>query len=159
MTPSPTSASPRGEVAPATVLVGDLIIRVLEWAEHVDFLLSVRDEKLATILQVFRDYGWWVVALAALGWLYYEHKRRKSDENARGSIGSLVASVAFVSFLFGCLLTVRATGSLPDIILNYGGGISPQVCTADIDTSRLTGFADDYRLILLCGMMDSSRDA
>jgi hypothetical protein len=46
--------------------------------------------------------------------------------------------------------------------MTYGGTSDPlkqtQTCTADIDTSRLTGFADDYRLVLLCGIMDASID-
>jgi hypothetical protein len=153
-----TLSGPRGEVAPLTVLIGDLLIRGLEYLEHVDFLLSVRDEKLATLLQVFRDYGWWVVAIGAAIWLLYEFRRRKADENARGSFGSLVASVAFVSFLLGSLITVRATGSLPNVIENYGGDVSNQKCTADIDTTRLSGFSEDYKLVLLCGMMDAGTD-
>jgi hypothetical protein len=160
MTESPIQPrGPRGEVAPATVLFGDLFIRSLEWAEHVDFLLSVRDEKLATMLQFYRDFGWWVIGLGALLWLVYEYKRQKKDETTRGSIGSLVASVAFVSFLLGSVITVRATGTLPNIIMGYGGNTNDQTCTADIDVSRLSGFAEDYRLILLCGMMNPSREA
>src|SRR6266851_4686926 len=93
-----TNVSPRGEFAPVIVLLGNLVLRGLEWAEHVDFLLSVRDEKLATVLQIYRDFGWWIVVIAAGGWLFYEYRRRKKDESAKGSIGSLVASVAFVSF-------------------------------------------------------------
>jgi len=151
--------TPRGEVAPATVLFGDLLIRGLEWVEHVDFLLSVRDEKLATLLQVYRDFGWWIIGLGALFWLVYEYRRQKKDESSRGSIGSLVASVAFMSFLLGSVITVKATGTLPNIIVNYGGDTNNQTCFADVDVSRLSGFAEDYRLILLCGMMDASREA
>lgn len=151
--------SPRGEVAPLTVLIGAVLIRLLEWAEHIDFLLSVRDEKLATLLQVFRDFGWWIVGLGAAIWFLYEYRRHQKDETARGSIGSLVASAAFIAFLLGSFITVRATGSLPNVIGNYGGDTAKKICTADIDTSRLSGFEDDYRLILLCGMMDPSTDA
>lgn len=156
-------AAPRVEIAPAVVLIGDLLIKGLEWTEHLDFLLSVRDEKLATILEIYRDFGWWIVAIAAFGWFLYEYKRHEKDQTVRGSIGSLVASVAFVAFLLGSIVTVRATGSVPNIILNYGGTFDPSrqvaTCTADVDVSRLSGFADDYRLILICGMLDSSTDA
>lgn len=151
-----TSPSPRGEIAPAIVLVGGICLKILEYAEHLDFLLSVRDEKLANLLQLYRDFGWWVVALVAAVWLYYEYNRHLKDESARGSIGSLVASVAFVSFLLGSFITVKATASLPAIIVGYGGDGSRQICSADIDTSRLDGFSEDYRLILLCGAVDSS---
>jgi hypothetical protein len=150
--------APSAQAAPATILIGTLLIRGLEWAEHVDFLLSVRDEKFATLLQIYRDYGWWVIAVAALFWFVYEFRRNKQDRTTRGSIGSLVASVAFVSFLLGSLIAVKATGSLPNIIQNYGGNPNDQTCNADIDTSRLSGFAEDYRLILLCGAMDVSKD-
>jgi hypothetical protein len=43
--------------------------------------------------------------------------------------------------------------------MGYGGNTNDQTCTADIDVSRLSGFAEDYRLILLCGMMNPSREA
>ena len=118
---TPTTSSPRGEIAPTVVLVGDIFIKILEYAEHLDFLLSVRDEKVATLLQIYRNFGWWVIGLAAIVWLLYEIRRRKTDASARGSIGGLVASVALVSLLLGCVITVRATGSLPNIIMTYGG--------------------------------------
>jgi hypothetical protein len=155
-----TRTPPRGEIAPAVVLIGDVALKVLEWAEHMDFLLSVREEKLATILELYRDFGWWIVAFAAAIWFLYEYRRRKKDPSATGSIGGLVASVAFVSFLLGSFITVKATGTLPNIFLNYGGQIENGEgrCTADIDPSRLTGFAEDYRLVLLCGIMDPSVD-
>lgn len=155
------SDSPRGEIAPAVVLIGDLVMKVLEYAKHLDFLLSVRDEKLATILQIYRDFGWWVVGGGAAFWLYYEYKRRQRDSSAHGSVGSLVASVAFVSFLFGCLITVRATGSPPNFFMAYGGRRDPirPTCFATVDTSSLAGFADDYRLIMICGVVDASVDA
>jgi hypothetical protein len=154
------TSGPRGELAPTIVLIGDLCLKGLEYAEHLDFLLSVRDEKLATILQVYRDFGWWVIGLGSIIWVIYEYRRHKKDESARGSVGSLVASAAFVSFLLGSLITVKATGTLPNIIVNYGGDASPnnQTCWADIDVSRLSGFAEEYRLILLCGMMDQSTE-
>lgn len=155
-------SSPRGEIAPAIVLVGDVLIRILEYAEHLDFLLSVRDEKLATLLQSYRDFGWWIIALASVAWLVYEIMQRRNNESARGSIGSLVACASFVSFLLGCTITVRATGSLPILFVDYGGAndaaTQEQRCTAEIDVSRLRGFADGYRLILICGMVDPSTD-
>lgn len=140
------------------LLVGDLSVRFLTYAEHLDFLLSVRDTKLATMLQFFRDSGWLLIAIAATLWLAYEYRRHKTDETARGSIGALIFSASLVAFLVGVMVTVSATGTLPMVILTFTGDVGSDICNASIDTSRLVGFADDYRLILICGASDPSID-
>jgi hypothetical protein len=151
-----TPSAPRSMFAPATLLVGDLLIRFLTYAEHIDFLLSVRDEKFATMLEFFRDSGWWIVAIGSALWLLYEWNHRKS--HPAGSIGALIFSAALVAFSAGVLITVSATGTLPMILQNYAGDAGNKTCSAAIDTSRLKGFADGYHLILLCGAGDLTTD-
>jgi hypothetical protein len=151
-------AAPRGEIAPITLLVGNLAVRALSYAEHLDFLLSVRDEKFATMLQFFRNWGWLVIAAGSAIWLIYEFRRHRANMNARGSIGAVIFSTAFVAFLAGVMITVSATGSLPMIIQSYSGDPKSETCNAVVDTSRLTGFEDDYRLVLLCGASDPAID-
>jgi hypothetical protein len=151
--------APRAELAPATLLVGDLAIKILTAAEHIDFLLSVRDERFATMLQFFRNSGWLLIGVAAALWLAYEYKRHRANPNAVGSVGAVVFSTALVAFLVGVVITVWATGSLPNIVQNYAGDPNNQTCIATVDTSHLIGLQDDYRLILLCGMQDPEHDA
>lgn len=135
---------PRAELAPATLLVGDLAVKVLTYAEHLDFLLSVRDERFATMLQFFRDSGWIVIGVASAIWLAYEYKRHKANPNAAGSVGAVVFSTALVAFLVGVIVTVWATGSLPNIVQSYAGDVGNQTCVAVVDTAHLVGFQDDY---------------
>lgn len=149
---------PRGEFAPLTLLLGDIVVRLLTYAEHLDFLLSVRDTRLATMLQFYRDIGWWLVLVGAALWLAYEYRRQKDQANPAGSIGALVFSSSLVAFLIGVVMAVAATGTLPVVIQAYTGDTAADTCTATIDTSRLVGFADDYRLILICGVTDPSID-
>ncbi|MGB9069955.1 MAG: hypothetical protein WCC21_15410 [Candidatus Acidiferrales bacterium] len=149
----------RGELAPLILFVGDLVLRLMTYAEHLDFILSVRDEKLATMLQLFKDSGWWIVALASAGWFLYEWKWRKENSNSANSVGALVFSAALVAFLFGALVAVSATGTLPTILQVYAGDGTNQTCNAQVDTSKLVGFQDGYHLILLCGVSDPKIDA
>ena len=100
-----------------------------------------------------------MIAIASAIWLAYEYRRHRTDENSSGSVGSLVFSSAFVSFLLGILIAVRATGSLPVVIQSYGGDPQGGTCLAQVDTSRLIGLAEDDRLVLLCGAQDPTKDA
>jgi len=154
----PTRIIDRGELAPAVLLVGDLLIRVLTWAEHIDFLLSVRDEKFANMLELFRDSGWWAIAIISFFWLLYEWNRRRRNEQATASAGSLVFSAVLVSFFIGITITVSATATLPIIIQNYAGDSVNKTCSALLDTSRLLGFQNDYQLVLICGVSDPTID-
>jgi hypothetical protein len=149
----------RGELAPLTLLIGDLVLRILTYAEHLDFLLSVRDEKFATMLQFFKDSGWWIIAIASALWFLYEWKWRSASPESTNSVGALLFSAACVAFSLGVVVTVSATGTLPEILQSYGGDSANQTCTGQIDTSRLIGFQDDYHLILLCGVADPTIDA
>jgi hypothetical protein len=144
-----------GTIAPLVLLVGDLLSKLLSYAEHLDFLLSIRDAKFATMFQVFTEYAWWIIALCAGAWTLYEWKRKKDDSSA----GALVFSSAFVAFLLGVIITVKATGSLPEVVQMYTADAINGTCSASIDTSRLEGFKDDYRVILICGVGDPSLDA
>ncbi len=56
----------RGELAPLTLLLGDLVLRFLTYAEHLDFIFSVREEKFATMLQFFKESGWWIAIASYL---------------------------------------------------------------------------------------------
>jgi len=149
---------PRETIAPLTLLIGDVLSKILSYAEHLDFLLSIRDAKFATMFQIFIDYAWWIIALSAGIWAIYEWGKHKDDPTGTASPGALVFSSAFVAFLFGVIITVRATGSLPEIVQSYGTDGINGLCTAAVDTSRLEGFKDDYRVILICGVADPSLD-
>jgi len=151
---------PRGTFAPLTLLIGDLLSKILSYAEHLDFLLSIRDAKFATMFQIFIEYAWWIIALCAGIWAIYEWRKHKDDSTAAPpSTGALVFSSAFVAFLLGVIVTVRATGSLPEIIQSYATNGIDGLCNATVDTARLEGFKDDYRVILICGVGDSTIDA
>lgn len=149
---------PPGTVAPLTLLIGDVLSKILSYAEHLDFLLSIRDAKFATMFAVFTDYAWWIIALCAGVWAIYEWKMHKEDSTANAFSGALVFSSAFVAFLLGVIITVKATGSLPEVVQMYSTDGTNGTCSASIDTSRLEGFKDDYRVILICGVADPNID-
>lgn len=146
---------PRGTIAPLTLLIGDIASKILSYAEHLDFLLSIRDAKFASMFQIFTEYAWWIIALCAGAWALYEWRQRKETT----STGALVFSSSFVAFLFGVIITVKATGSLPEIMQMYTADAVNGTCSAGVDTSRLEGFKDDYRVILICGVGDPTIDA
>jgi hypothetical protein len=53
--PRINSDSPKA--APAVLSIGALLWRVLAWWENVDFILSVREDRVAMTLQLVLDYG------------------------------------------------------------------------------------------------------
>lgn len=157
--PKTRIVTPRSDIAPTTLLIGDLASKVLSYAEHLDFLLSVRDARFATMFQFYLSYLWWIIAIAAAIWLLYEYKKRKENPNHPGSVGALIFSSATIAFILGVMVAVNATGSLPLVLQSYGSDGVAKICTATVDTSRLTGFEDDYRVMLICGAHDATVDA
>ena len=122
--------------APAILTIGTVLWRWLSAASNVDFLLSINEEKFAVLFQFMHSTGWWLLALAGVVWLLFEWPRRKSGGLTPAlNSAALVAACSFVAFLFGALVTIRATGSVPNIITAWGGPAGR--CTVTFDTTRL----------------------
>jgi hypothetical protein len=142
--------------APPTILtLGALLWRGIAWWADVDFILSIREEKIAVTLQLLLDWGWLVLVIVGIVWALGANKTPKDTTSVHWG---MVTAVGILAFMTGTLITIRAVGSTPMVLTGWGGDSNAKNCSAIIDTSRLVGLKDKDRIILLCGTVDALRD-
>jgi hypothetical protein len=143
--------------APPTILaIGAVLLRAIAWWEDVDFILSIREEKVAMTLQLFLDWGWLVLMIVGVIWALGAHKTLKDTTTVHWG---MVTAIGILAFMAGALITVHAIGSMPTVLTAWGGDAIAQNCSAVVDTTRLVGLKDKDRIVLLCGIADPSHDA
>ena len=98
------------------------------------------------------NYGWWITIVLGIGWSYFIYR---DPQRGRLAFGTTVV-VGVLAFIWGVLAAVHATGSVPQVIQQWGK--SDSACHAIIDTRRLTVFRKRYDLALACGIGDASKD-
>src|SRR6267378_6475949 len=138
------------------LLLGAPLLRLLALLEGIDFILSIREEKIAMALQLFLDWGWLILTVVAIVWIL---SVRKSPVDPAKVHSGMVTSVGILAFMAGTLITVHAIGSTPMVLMSWGGDAIAKNCSATIDTSRLVGLKDKDKVVLLCGAFDPTRDA
>jgi hypothetical protein len=151
--PSPDLRKPI--VPPILLGIGSVLWRLIDWAGRIDFVLRVQNQSFAVIFQAFVDYGWLLVVVGCAAWTYYARKQPAPAEGYRIP-WSMVVSVSFLTFLYGVLLAVYATGSVPTVLVAWGPNATG--CQFGVDTSRLSSFKDSYYLVGVCGLSDPSID-
>ena len=142
------------KAAPTVLTIGAALWKATAELANVDFILSVREERLAMMFQFVLDYGWLILIFVGVIWALQAHR---SPEKERIHWG-MVFSASVLSFMVGILVSVYATGSLPNIMQQWSGDGAAQTCTAQVDTSRLIGFKNGYRVVLICGATDPKVD-
>jgi hypothetical protein len=143
--------------APPTILtIGALAWRLLAWWEGVDFILSIREEKIAMTLQLLLDWGWLALIVVGVVWFLGANKRPADTTSVHWG---MVTAVAILAFMTGALITVHAVGTMPNVLIGWGGDAIAQNCSANVDTTRLVGLKEKNKVILICGAFDASRDA
>jgi hypothetical protein len=140
--------------ASATLTVGSILWKVLAYSEHLDFLLSLREEKFSMIFTFFEDAGWWI--LAGIGILWFFATRIKENTLPQPLNWAFVLSCTVIAFLFGSLVTVKSSGEVPTVIVGWGGDATS--CNSVVDMSKLQSFRDKYKLYLICGFTDPTID-
>lgn len=143
------------KAAPTILAIGALLWRGIAWWEDVDFVLSIREEKIAMTLELLLDWGWLVLAVVGIVWALSAHKSPKDETKVHWG---MVTAVGILAFMFGVLVTVHSLGSTPNVLAGWGGDTVSKNCNANIDESRLLGLKDKYRLILICGVSDPQQD-
>ncbi len=138
-------------LAPAVLTLGSLVWRLTSVASNIDFLISLREEKITLIFNFVMAYGWWLFAVIGIVWFIAVRGK------AAPTVGlGLVLVVGLLSFMSGMLLAVRATGGVPNVVGSWGP--TPTGCNATIDTSKLQSFRDNYKIALVCGLIDPAAD-
>jgi hypothetical protein len=106
------------------------------------------------IFQSFATYGWILIVVICILW--WDQARKQAGRGEFRITWSLVISVSTLTFLYGVLLTVYATGSVPNVITSYGR--IDNGCQATIDTTRLVSFRSDFHLVVACGIINPAMD-
>jgi hypothetical protein len=149
----PWSASENLPLPPLILFLGSVAWKAVEVFSNVEFLMSIDNESVESAYRLFADYGSWVLMVGAAIWgmAQWQSKKRMTVS------WSLVASVAVITFLWGFLLAVRATGHVPKVIVSWGGG-DPSNCLGVLDTRRLQPYRRKFDVALACGIDDPSVD-
>src|SRR6266478_1617589 len=142
------------KAAPTILAIGAAVWKLIAVIANVDFVLSVREERLAMMFQFLLDYGWIILIVVGIVWALQAHRNPDRERVHWG----MAVSIGVLSFMSGVLIAVYATGSLPNIMQQWTGDWASQTCNAVIDTSRLVGFKGGYRVVLICGASDPKID-
>ena len=128
---------------------GALLWRALSAWANVDFLLSIREEKFAIMFAFFKLTAWWIVGIGSLIWLISRFFKKRSLVEREYPGWPLLISSCIVEFLFGALLAVKSTGSVPKVLMRWTVG-DVNRCSSTVDTNRLMTFATNYKLAVVC---------
>lgn len=144
------------KAAPVILAAGASVWRFISYLSNIDFILSVREERIAVVLELLLDYGWMLLIIAAVVWFLGANK---APQDVTKVHWGMVTAVGILAFMFGVLIAVAggAGGALPQMITQWGG--DQQGCNANIDVSRLESFKSKYRVVLICGISDNKNDA
>ena len=144
----------RGPAAavPGLLTLGSIAWRITSAASTVEFLSSLRGEKVTLMFTFLLAYGWWILALVGLVWLALI----RSPNGPYRPGWDMVSVVGILAFMFGMLVAVRSSGIVPNVLAAWGPTLDG--CGATIDASKLQIFKDDYKLLLVCGKMDVAVD-
>jgi hypothetical protein len=142
---------------PIILGVGSILWKLAGYAERIDFILRAQDQTFAVAFQAFLSYGWLILALGSALWAFLV--AREQPVQAEGGFKAtpgMVVAIGILAFIYGVLLAVRATGSIPNVTAAWGP--TPTGCQIGVDTSRLSTFRDQYYLVGVCGLTDPSTD-
>ncbi|HKM83730.1 MAG TPA: hypothetical protein VJY15_22575 [Candidatus Acidoferrum sp.] len=143
-------------IPPIFLAIGSILWRLIDWAARIDFVLSIQNQSFAVIFQAFASYGWLAIVAICVLWWYQTRKQSRETGGEYRITWGLVISVGILAFLYGVLLSVYATGSVPNVIVSYGR--ADNGCQSVVDTSRLSSFKDSYNLVVACGITNPTVD-
>jgi hypothetical protein len=151
----------------AVLAAGALIARVLTALEHLDFLVSIREEKFKMMYDAWQLFGWWIAIGIGGVWALNRFSKR-NEPHGRGPTWGLVIACTIVSFVFGSLIAVQSVGGIPNIIISQRAGLATGAsgdmtlidpCRATIDMAQLESFRKDFKLALVCNALDPTIDS
>lgn len=135
--------------APAAILaIGDAIWAVIAWLGNFDFIMSMQEEKIAMIFEALLKWGWLIILGYAI--LRYLSKPRRANR------WEMVAYVGVLTFMTGVLLGTWASGSVPTVVVAWGANANG--CKVTVDTRRLMGYSNRFKLAVACGINDPKQD-
>ena len=118
----------------------------------IDFIMSIPGERFLMLFQAFVDIGVWILFGCGVIWAGVSYNRP-----SKGKLWpQIVFAVGLIAFIWGVLITVYATGSVPRVLIGWGS--TQPICAATVDAHRLKSFRAQYDLAVVCGATDPSVD-
>ena len=152
--------------AAAILALGAGGARWLSYIEHIDFLVSIREEKFKMIFDLWQAIGWWLAIGIGVIWFGYRFTKR-GEPHDTGPTWGLVVSCTVIAFVFGSLIAVQSSGGFPQVIKAHMTGlaqipgvgtVTSEPCIASVDGSRLVSFKKEFKLVLVCAASDPTSD-
>jgi hypothetical protein len=150
--------------ASGILVLGSGAAKLLSYAEHIDFLISLRGENFKMIFDFWNGAGWWLTIGAGAGWLINRFSKRNIPHE-KGPSWGLVISCAVVAFIFGSLLSVQSSGGVPRVITQTATpyqitpeGLRGGTCAVQADGTTVVSFKKDFKLALVCTTADPTTD-
>jgi hypothetical protein len=144
---------------PAVVTFGSGAWKVVAVLLDTDFLLLLQDDQMASLFDWTIQYGWIFVLIGGLAW-WIEEIIRQRDVGHSPSFTQSVLSIGSVFFVLGIIVASTYLSGKPYLITGHGRQIAGDIayCPATVNMKRLKNYADDYRLVLICGPRDFNQD-
>jgi hypothetical protein len=143
------------------LLFGAPALKALSYLEHLDFLLSIKEEKFKLMFDAWESFGWWIAAAIGLIWAINRWSKRDAPHE-KGPTWGLLASISLMTFIVGALFAARSSGGIPKVIVAQAiVGTAPNSwsgCSAQIDGSLIASFKKGYHVALICVVTDPQRD-
>jgi len=110
----------------------------------------------ADIFQFFLNYGW-AIFLVFCGLWYISAVRSAAQPVDTLSVTiACIFMTGIVSFGFGAIFTAQKVGVAADVLVQWGGG--KDRCIGVVNTARMIQYKEKYKLVVICGPVDSQRD-
>ena len=144
-------------IASALIAIGSPIWKLISNISNIDFLLSINEQKFSMMFNFFENTRWLLLTIFGAVWLLLKLIRRNHSRTKEFSPSwGLVGAIGVMVFIFAVLITVRSTGSVPNVVMRWGGQAG--ACNGVFDSSRLVAFKQDYKVALVCGAEDPTTD-
>src|SRR5262249_23985626 len=113
--------------------------------------------KFNTFLNFLEGPGWAILSAIGVFWLVARVAYRPYIRPRRGPTWALLVSTTAVAFLFGILVAVNSTGSVPQLFASWGS-TDPRLCAGQVDMNKLLSFAKGFKFAVVCGLQDATKD-
>lgn len=154
--PSQDRTTGKRLLPPVILGTASFLWKLIDVLDRIDFILRIKNPIFWVFFQFFVSYGWLVLVVGSAIWGFVEFRKKRPEEVGFKTTWGMVVAVGLVAFLYGVLITVNATGDIPEVKLAWGP--TPTGCYLDVDTSRLSTFRNKYYLLVVCGLSDPAMD-
>jgi hypothetical protein len=105
------------------------------------------------ILESLLDWGWGIILIGAAIWAFAAPKKRLDKTSMSWG---MAITAGILCFMGGIIVTTGATNSMPAILTQWT--TIPGGCGGVADSTKLVGWTNKYKIVLVCGVAYDSID-